>query len=85
MKTIRRILLATWAGFFACANFTHAQQAAEVATAADQQKIFIPPMNPEGPPPFLVNAFADIKINDHPLKLSSVDDLKTMLELLQSE
>jgi hypothetical protein len=79
MTTIRSLLLG--AGFLALLNLANAQQSGEPV----QSEIFLPTLYANRPLPSIANAFADIKINDVSLNLTSVTDLQTMLEALQSE
>lgn len=85
MKLLRRVLLG--AGFLALVYLVHAQQAADssqTATTTDSQ-ILIPAMNPNGPVPSLANAFNGLQVNNVTLDITSVADLQTMLEALESQ
>ena len=69
MKSIRSILLG--AGFLAALNFASAQE--------------IPVMNTNGPLPCIAYAFDGITVNNVSLNLTSVGDVETMLEAMESD
>jgi alpha-tubulin suppressor-like RCC1 family protein len=83
VKTFRSTLLC--AGFLALLNLTQAQETLDSSPTAAVPSILIPTMNPDGPLPGIVGAFNGITLNNASLNLTSVADVATMLEAVQSE
>jgi len=83
MNIIKRALVG--AGFLALLNLGQAQQAGDSAQTDAGSETILPTLKPNGPIPSIANAFADIKINDVSLNLTSVADIQTLLEALQAD